>query len=130
MLRIISFLALFVALSSFDIIDRDGTTDRIYLQHKHKDGNHSEYYPPADMPEVYFDTDNLEIIIVADGFATYYDVEIVSLGSMLTVISTQIDGYGDSIDVSSLAIGDYRIVITSSNNNVFEGDFIKQQKQQ
>lgn len=34
MLRIISFLALFVALSSFDIIDRDGTTDRIYLQHK------------------------------------------------------------------------------------------------
>lgn len=88
--------------------------------HQH---DHTEYYPPADMPDVYFDDDELEIIIVGDGFATYYDVEIVSLGSMLTVISTQIDGYGDSIDVSSLAIGDYRIVITSSNNNVFEGDF-------
>ncbi len=33
---------------------------------------HSEYYPPADMPEVYYDADNLEIIIVADGFASYY----------------------------------------------------------
>lgn len=123
MLRIISLLFLFVALSSFDIIDRDGTSDRIYLQHKHKDGNHSEYYPPADMPEVYFNSSDMEIIIVGDGFATYYDVEIVSLGSMLTVISTQIDGYGDSIDVSSLSDGDYRLVITSSNNNVYEGDF-------
>lgn len=123
MLRIISLLFLFVALSSFDIIDRDGTSDRIYLQHKHKDGNHSEYYPPADMPVVYFDSTDMEIIIVADGFADYYDVEIVSLGSMLTVIGTQIDGYGDSIDVSSLSDGDYRLVITSSNNNVYEGDF-------
>lgn len=107
-----------------------GSPEKIVIHDPNEQPDHIEYYPPADMPEVYFDTDNLEIIIVADGFATYYDVEIVSLGSMLTVISTQIDGYGDSIDVSSLAIGDYRIVITSSNNNVFEGDFIKQQKQQ
>lgn len=75
------------------------------------------------MPEVHFNSNDMQIFLVGDGFADYYDVEIVSLGSMLTVISTQIDGYGDSIDVSSLAIGDYRIVITSSNNNVFEGDF-------
>lgn len=26
-------------------------------------GNHSEHYAPLDMPEVYFDTDLLEIII-------------------------------------------------------------------
>lgn len=104
--------------------------DEIVLRPDGHQPNHSEYYPPADMPEVYFDDVAMEIIIVGDGFADYYDVEIVSLGSMLTVIGTQVDGYGDSIDVSSLSDGDYRIVITSSNNNIFEGDFIKQQKQQ
>ena len=90
---------------------------------EHKGDGHLEHFIPADMPEAYFDDVAMEIIIVGDGFADYYDVEIVSLGSMLTVIGTQIDGYGDSIDVSSLPDGDYRLVITSSNNNVFEGDF-------
>ena len=116
-------VTLFV-MSSFGVSSqtRDGE-EKLNLQYVGHHGTHSEYYPPADMPDVYFDDDELEIIIVGDGFADYYDVEIVSLGSMLTVISTQIDGYGDSIDVSSLAIGDYRIVITSSNNNVYEGHF-------
>lgn len=101
----------------------DVAANKIGLYQNGQMPTHSEYYPPADMPEVYFNSNEMEIIIVADGFADYYDVEIVSLGSLLTVISTQVDGYGDSIDVSSLSIGDYRIVITSSNNNVFEGDF-------
>ena len=123
MLRIISLLAIFVALSSFDIFDRDGSAERIHLQHRHKDGNHIEYYPPADMPEVYIDTDEMEIILVADGFATYYVVDIVSQVTMLSVIYTQIGGYGDSIDISSLPDGYYHIIITSSNNNVFDGYF-------
>jgi len=65
MLRIISLLALFITLSSFDIIDRDGSTERIHLQHRHKTGNHIEYYPPADMPEAFFNSDDMEIIIEA-----------------------------------------------------------------
>ena len=85
--------------------------------------NHSEYYPPADMPEVYYDSDNLEIIIVADGFASYYYVDIVSQSTQLAVISTQTGGYGDTIDVSSLPDDDYTIIITSSNNNEYEGQF-------
>ena len=89
----------------------------------HKGGYHSEYYPPADMPEVYYDDVNQEIIIVADGFADYYDVNIVSQSTLLAVISTQIDGYGDSIDISSLPNDNYTIIITSSNNNEFEGEF-------
>ena len=97
--------------------------EAINIHHVGHHGTHSEYYPPADMPEVYFDDVAMEIIIVGDGFADYYDVEIVSLGSMLTVIGTQIDGYGDSIDVSLLPDGDYRLVITSSNNNVYQGYF-------
>lgn len=84
---------------------------------------HSEYYPPADMPEVYYDDVNQEIIIVADGFASYYYVEIFQTEYTIPVISTQIDGYGDNIDISSLSEGYYTIIITSSNNNEFEGSF-------
>ena len=75
------------------------------------------------MPEVYFDSNNQEIIFVADGFSAYYDVDIISQSSMIAVISTQVDGYGDSIDISSLPDDNYTIVITSSENNVYEGYF-------
>ena len=75
------------------------------------------------MPEAYFDSNDMEIIIVGDGFADYYDVEIVSLGSMLTVIGTQVDGYGDTINVSSLPDDSYVIVITTEYNNVYQGQF-------
>ena len=75
------------------------------------------------MPEVYFESDDQEIILVADGFADYYDVDIISLSTMTAVISTQINGYGDSIDVSLLPDDNYMIVITSSFNNVYEGEF-------
>ena len=95
----------------------------IQIRDKGSVGNHSEYYPPADMPEVYYDSSEQEIIIVADGFASYYDVDIVSQSTMLAVISTQVDGYGDTIDVSSLPDDNYTIVITSSNNNEYVGQF-------
>ena len=100
----------------------EGTAAAINLQH-HNHGDHNEYYPPADMPEVYFDSDLQEIIIYADGFADYYDVDIISLSTMMAVISTQVDGYGDSIDISLIPDDNYRIVITSSNNNVYVGQF-------
>ena len=85
---------------------------------------HNEYYPPADMPEAYFDSDEMEIVIEAEGYADYYIVEVFSMASTQSLIYTQIDGYGDTIDVSSLPIGYYQIIITSSNNNVFEGYFL------
>ena len=98
-------------------------THPIQIRDKGSVGNHSEYYPPADMPEVYYDDVNQEIIIVADGFASYYYVEIFQTEYTIPVISTQIDGYGDNIDISSLSEGYYTIIITSSNNNEFEGSF-------
>ena len=100
----------------------DPALANINLQHKGHD-DHLEYFPPADLPEAYYDPDNQEIIIVADGFASYYYVEVFQTEYTIPVISTQIDGYGDSIDVSSLSEGYYTIVITSSNNNEFEGTF-------
>jgi len=95
----------------------------IVIQNGGAGPDHNEHYAPADMPEVYFDSDTQEIIIVADGFSAYYDVDIISQSSMLSVISTQVDGYGDSIDVSSLPDDNYTIVITSEFNNVYQGQF-------
>lgn len=76
-----------------------------------------------DQPDVYLDDDNLEIIIDGDGAVSYYDVEIESMTTWLTVISTQVSGTYDTIDVSSLAPGDYIITITSPTGHEFEGFF-------
>ena len=101
----------------------DDAANHIRIQQVPHGGTHLEDYPPADMPEVYYDSDNLEIIIVADGYADYYDVNIISQSTQLAVISTQIGGYGDTIDVYSLPDDDYTILITSSNNNQYVGQF-------
>ena len=89
--------------------------------HQH---DHIEFYPTADMPlGVYYDDDTDEITIVGDGFSSYYDVVIEDYYTGVVVISTQISGYGDSIDVSSLSTGTYTITITTSYNNVYVGQF-------
>lgn len=119
MKRTICLILLLFGLSFFVVADEA----QIYLQHQHQQGDHSEYYQPADMPEVYFDSDLQEIILYADGNADYYDVDIISQSSMIAVISTQVDGDGDNIDVSSLPDDNYTIVITSSNNNEYVGQF-------
>ena len=108
------FLCFIASADNNQIVLRD-------TKHQH---DHFEYYPPADMPEVYYDSDNLEIILVADGFSSYYDVDIFQSGYTIPVITTQVDGYGDTIDISSLPDGNYTIVITSEFNNEFEGQFI------
>ena len=97
--------------------------DEIVLMPSGNQHNHGEYYIPEDLPVMYFDPDEMDIIIEAEGFADYYIVEVNSMVSGLTLIYTQIDGYGDTIDVSSLPDAYYEIIITSSNNNVFEGYF-------
>ncbi len=89
----------------------------------HKGTGHSEIFDPADKPEAYYDVDNQEIILVADGFVSYYDVNIISLSTMSLVLYERVDGYGDTIDVSSLPDDDYKIVITTPYNNVYEGYF-------
>ena len=90
-------------------------------------GNHGTHYGlpiyPADQPEVYYDDDESEIIIDGTGEATYYDVDIVSLSTLETLISIQVNGIYDTIDVSSLPDDNYKIVITSSLENVFIGYF-------
>jgi hypothetical protein len=114
------FLAAFVLLFSTSCF---ASARSIALNRKGMSADHNEFYPPADMPEAYYDPDIQEIIIISDGFASYYDVNIVSQSTMQLVLYTTISGYGDSIDVSSLPDDDYTIIITSSYNNEYEGNF-------
>ena len=82
-----------------------------------------EFPVPADQPDVYYDTVNQEIIIDGTGEVTYDDVEIASVSTWTVVISTQVSGYYDTIDVSSLPTGEYCITIDSPTGNSFEGFF-------
>lgn len=57
---------------------------------------------PADQPSVYYDDVTQQIIIDGTGEATYYDVEITSMSTFDMVLSTQVNGNYDTINVSSL----------------------------
>lgn len=100
-----------------------GRGHSIQIHKKGATGTHNEYYDPADKPEVYYDADYQQIAIYADGFASYYDVDIVSMSTLQIELTTQVSGFGDTFDISSLPCDNYRIVITSSYNNVYEGLF-------
>ena len=80
-------------------------------------------FVPMDMPSVYYDDVTDEIIIDGNGYSAYYDVDIISESTLLTVLSTNVDGDYDTIDVSSLPDDNYTIVIISSENNQYTGYF-------
>lgn len=119
------FLVLFIFLTIMRINLYADDTLQIRIEQVPNGGTHMGLpIYPADQPDVYFDYDELEIIIDGPGSeASYYDVDIVSLSKLDTVLSTQVDGSYDTIDVSSLPDDNYQIVITSSNNNVYKGYF-------
>ena len=96
---------------------------QLNLQNAGYHGDHFEHYDPIDMPEAYYNNDDKEIVIVGDGYSSYYEVKIISVTTSLTWVDTTISGYGDSIDVSSIPSDNYRIVITSSYHNTFVGYF-------
>ena len=116
----IFFTLIFLIFPFYLYADRD----EIVLMPSGNQHNHGEYYIPVDMPVVYIDAEMTQLIIEAEGYADYYTVEAISLVSGQTLIYTQIDGYGDTIDISALPDAYYQIIITSSNNNVFEGTFL------
>ena len=100
----------------------DGSMAAINLGHQGQD-DHFDQPILFDQPDVYLDTSNAVIIIDGGGEVSYYDVEIESMTTWLTVISTQVSGTYDTIDVSSLTPGDYIITITSPTGHEFEGEF-------
>ncbi len=123
MKKFITFLAILMVFPIYSFADRNGE-EQVILHKRKTHSGHLENYPIADMPDaVYYDSEAEEIIIVADGTSFYYNVEIVSDNLNQTVISTQVSGYGDVIDISSLSSGSYTIVITSQFLNEYEGQF-------
>ena len=86
-------------------------------------GNHNNLPVPADQPDVYYNSTTQQIIIDGTGYVSYYDVEICSAVTWDVVISTQVNGSYDTIDISSLATGEYCITIESPAGNTYEGFF-------
>ena len=118
----VSFILLSLISGLFVDVYADQTS-QIRLEHIPRHGDHFEYPVPADMPDVYYDSDNHEIIIDGQGFVNYYDVEIATAASYVTVLTTQVNGSYDTIDISSLPQGHYIITIESPLGNTFEGYF-------
>ena len=122
--KIILFSLLICSFSSnTNAFTRDEVSIHINIRHVPHGGTHLDNPIPADQPDVYYNLYNQVIIIDGGGEVAYYDVEIESMTTWLTVISTQISGTYDTIDVSSLAAGDYMITITSPTGHEFEGFF-------
>ena len=112
-------LFMFLAVSLFSYAD----PDEIVLTPTGPDDNHFNLPVPADQPDVYYNSTTQQIIIDGTGFVSYYDVEICSVVTWDVVISTQINGSYDTIDISSLPTGEYCITIESPAGNTYEGFF-------
>lgn len=86
-------------------------------------GYHSGTNVPDVQPDVYYNNVNQEIIIIGTGFASYYNVVIASVNNQGVLISTQVNGDYDTIDISSLTADEYSITITTQWNDIFIGYF-------
>ena len=82
--------------------------------------SHSEWNIPADMPDVYYNSE-LDVITIVDyANVTYY---VTIYDDWWNAVITDTKPGGGIINVSSLASGDYTIEITTSWNNQYEGTF-------
>ncbi len=114
------FILVFI-FSSFVCMARDEASINLH----YPGGGHSHYGipAPAEIPDVYYNDVSQTIIVDGTGEVNYYDVEIMSLTSFDVLISTQVNGYYDTIDISSLPDGEYVITIDAPTGNSFEGFF-------
>lgn len=119
MKRLVFTLSLFWVFPLF----LSGAPEEIVLRNGGQQHDHFNDPIPADEPDVYHDNVTHEIIIDGLGVVNYYDVEIASATSFVTVITTQVNGSYDTIDISSLPQGEYVITIESPWGNTYEGFF-------
>ena len=103
--------------TAFDCMARDEASLNLHFPGH----THGSMPMPAEMPDVYYNNVSQTIIIDGTGEVDYYDVEIMSLTTFDVVISTQVNGYYDTIDISSLPDGEYAITIDAPTGNSFEG---------
>ena len=121
MTRFILFLLL--SMTSVSLFAFITDSDQIILRPGGLQPNHGNIPIPADEPDVYYYNSTHTVIIDGGGEVNYYDVEIISLTTQETEISTQVNGYYDTIDISSLDEGEYTIIIYSPTGYTFDGDF-------
>jgi len=96
----------------------------IQMHDKGSVNNHSGIpFVPADMPQVYYDSETGVITVDGTGYASYYYVDIVSQSTLSVVLYDTVDGDYGTVDVSSLPDDNYQIIITSSHNNEYTGYF-------
>lgn len=95
----------------------------VNMQHIGYHDDHLEHFIPFDQPDVYYNDIAQTIIIDGGGAVIFYNVEIAPVSTFVPVISTQVSGYYDTIDISSLSQGEYFITIYSPTGNEFEGFF-------
>lgn len=119
MRKIVFLLSALLALSSF--ITGDPKVKQIPLNAPTTNGHDNlGWNIPADMPDVYYDTE-LDVITIIDYVnATYY---VTIYDDWWNAVITDTKPGGGTIDVSSLSSGDYSIEITTSWNNQYEGTF-------
>ena len=98
-------------------------TNRIIIYHGGNMPTHHDLPIPADMPDVYYNSDAQQIIIDGLGVVNFYDVEITSQSTWDVVVSTSVNGSYGTIDISSLPDDDYIITIDSPLGNTYEGYF-------
>jgi len=118
-----SLLLVFMLLICLQATANRSSTRRIILHQGGQVPTHYDLPMPDDVPDVYYDSATQSIIIDGSGCVSYYDVEITSLSSWTVYVSTQVSGYYDSIDISSLPQDDYVITIDSPLGNSYEGFF-------
>lgn len=119
MRKIVFLLSVLLALSSF--ITEDPKVKQIPLNAPSTNGhNHTEVNPPADMPDVYYDSELGVITIVDYANVTYY---VTIYDDWWNSVITDTKPGGGTINVSSLTSGDYVIEISTSWNHDFEGQF-------
>ena len=121
MRKIVFLLSALLALSSF--ITGDPKVKQIPLNAPTTNGHDNlGWNIPADMPDVYYDTE-LDVITIIDYVnATYY---VTIYDDWWNAVITDTKPGGGTIDVSSLSSGDYSIEISTSWNHDFEGQFDK-----
>jgi len=105
-------------------ISSKASNNPIQMHKKGMTNNHSGIpFVPVDMPDIYYDDQTQVITIDGNGYSAYYYVDIISESTLLTMFSTNVDGDYGTVDVSSLPDDNYTIIITSSENNQYEGQF-------
>ena len=101
-----------------------GAPDEVVLRNTGNQHDHFVSPPtPADMPQVYYDSETGVITVDGSGYASYYYVDIVSQSTLSVVLYDTVDGDYGTVDVSSLPDDNYQIIITSSHNNEYTGYF-------